>query len=480
MTSILKKTVFLASLSLTGFSACKEQLNVLPTTSIVDGNLITDSLSAMNALNGVYYRFANVAQDFNGLNAIKWSHMFEIYPSELAGTVRMSSFDDEYSEFTFTENSSYPLSLWGYGYALANAANGFIQNMDAVTTISPAGKQRMLAESYFLRAFAYETLLLNFGEYTDINSKYGVILRTEPTSASTLNMPRASVAACYQQIIEDLDFAITHLPETGRAKTYASKAAAQLLKARVLLNRATTGDLQQVISLTDAVMKQPIFSLEPKLSDLFLQKGLSSSEVILGITPYPNQSWKFYFYNQIGTYSVSKTAEVLFDDDDRKNWFFKDDQNGTVYGKNYGGIREFTKYYNGPVVGPTQTATCEVSYAFRLTAAYLYKAEALASLGQDLQTAKDLLKEVLSKSGVSDFAAIDHANDSTTLKSLIIQEHIKNFMGENGDDWYALRRLPIEQIKTIQPKLTVKERFILPIPYSERSHNNLIDQNLGY
>lgn len=477
MKSNIKNTLIAAvAIALSG---CEKQLNVLPTTSIVDGNVITDSLSAQNALNGVYYRFANAGKDFNSVDATKWSHVFEFYPSELVGSMAPSSSNDEIVLYTFDENASFPSTLWSYGYAVVNAANSFLMNIDPIT-MSLSAKRQMQGEAKFLRAFANETLLLSFGQYTDMSSNDGIILRTEPVNEKSITSKRATVAACYDLILKDVDEAIANLPEQNRSKLYANKTAAKLLKARVLINRGTEEDLRQVIQLSDQIITQSPFKLEPLLQDLFLKKGFASDEVVLGIQPYVLQNWKFYFYNYSGVYSISKKGISLLEGDPRSNWYYRPDQKGTITGSYIGGINEMTKYYSGPVVLPVQDKLSENSYAFRLSSAYLYKAEALATLNVNLDEAKTLLKEVLSKSGVSDFSAVENVTSGSALKELIIIEQLRNFMNENAEDWYALRRLSMSQIQTIQPLLKVKERLILPIPYSERSRNNLIQQNPGY
>ena len=65
--------------------ACKKELNVFPTTTEVDGNVITDQNSARVVLNGVYYRFADAGFDRNKVPSIKWTDLNEDFASELSG-----------------------------------------------------------------------------------------------------------------------------------------------------------------------------------------------------------------------------------------------------------------------------------------------------------------------------------------------------------------------------------------------------------
>jgi hypothetical protein len=60
---------------------------------------------------------------------------------------------------------------------------------------------------------------------------------------------------------------------------------------------------------------------------------------------------------------------------------------------------------------------------------------------------------------------------------LIVEEEMKNFVGEDGQDWLALRRLPFSTVQTLVPSITSINQFILPIPETEIEANGLIKQN---
>ena len=61
----------------------------------------------------------------------------------------------------------------------------------------------------------------------------------------------------------------------------------------------------------------------------------------------------------------------------------------------------------------------------------------------------------------------------------IVKENMRNFAYENGVDWYALRRLPFATIQSLNPNITAATQLIFPIPTSELTYNNVI-QNPGY
>ncbi|PZP52450.1 MAG: hypothetical protein DI598_00680 [Pseudopedobacter saltans] len=470
----MSRTTFLYILLLTTLiSSCKKELNVYPTTSVVDGNIISDSASARVVLNGVYYRLANAGTDYASNPSVLWASVWEYLPSEFVGNVYYSYFLDDIYTYNFDYTSNYISGFWSYGYNLVNAANGYIKNLNASNNISASAKKELLAEGKFLRAFGNEMLLLCFGQYTDTTSKYGIILRNEFVSAETITLPRNTVKECYDSILADVDYAIENLPTSNSSKIYASKAAAKLLKARVLINRGSAADVANVINITnDIIQNENSFSLEDSLKNIFLDKGLSSNEVILGIQPYSIQNWKFQIYQSYEQYTVTDSLVQRLIGDPRSNWYYKYDS--------YYSVNQLTKYYNGDVINLKQTTNSEICYAMRLSEAYLLGAEAYSTQGTDLASAKRLLMEVQKRSGISNFTELNTITNAATLKLKVIKEEMINFMSENGSDWFALRRLPFNQIQTINPYITDPNRLILPIPYNEITRNNKVIQNPGY
>jgi hypothetical protein len=456
------------------FWSCKKELNVFPTTSEVDGNVIVDTKSAETVLNGVYYRFADGGVDNNNVPTVLWSEVNESIPSEMANTCYNSS-DNKLSTFTFNSQTSSVAIIWTYGYALVNAANGFIKNATPVTKIPAATKTQMLAEARFLRAFGNSELLLYYGQYNDPTSKYGIILRDEFVNANNINLPRSGVAAVYTSILNDLDTAIAGLPAQNTAKYYANASAAKLLKARVLINRGAAGDYADVISLTNDIITNGPFALEDSVKDVFLSKGFASKEVILGVQPYPNETLKYLnnqFYEQ---FPVSDSLVSALSNDPRNKWYYH--MINTAY---YGVLPRLDKYYSGDTLNIAQTPLSENCYAFRLTEAYLLEAEAITLSNGNLATAKTLLETVEGHAGIKDFTAITNANTPAALQLLIVKEEMKNFFSENGADWFAVRRLPFATAQSILPSLKLTTQLTLPIPYSETSINNQIIQNPGY
>ena len=112
----------------------------------------------------------------------------------------------------YKDNLNNFLGLWDRDYTLINRANSALANMDNVKNwSSESEKNRLLGETYFLRAFAYYELVQTFG---------GVPLRT---TTEAINMPRASVDEVFELIGEDLAKAIELMPQ--KIYTFGSNMA---------------------------------------------------------------------------------------------------------------------------------------------------------------------------------------------------------------------------------------------------------------
>ncbi|UAY55206.1 RagB/SusD family nutrient uptake outer membrane protein [Arachidicoccus terrestris] len=459
-------------------NSCSKQLNVYPTTSEVDGKVIKDLQSAKTTLNGIYYRFANAGFDNNQNPSVLWVGVNEGIPSELSGLFTYPYGGSEITDHTY-QSSSYAIgSVWQYGMNIVNAANGFLKNIEPAASITAEDKKVLQAEAKFLRAYANIILLAYFGQYDDPSSEYGIILRTDFVTADNISQPRSSVQEAYNLILADLDEAIAVLPDVNTDNYYANIWAAKLLKARVLMIKNNSADKLSVIELCEDIINNSPYELEKSYQQLFWSKGLESNEVILGIHPYSQDIYKYnnyIYYNQnVGTDLMLK----LFKNDPRGSWILRPKPNNYMGGN----MQVFTKYYSGSVIQAVPTASSSVSYALRLTEAYLLEAEAITESGGNLDNARVLLKTVMEKSGVTNFTQIDNAKSASQLQLEVIKEEMRNFVGEAGQDWFALRRLPFETIKEMVPSIGNKTQLILPIPQEEMKRNSALRgmQNPGY
>jgi len=447
------------------FLSCKRELNALPTQAKVEGNVIIDQKSAEVALNGAYLRFAEGGND-SGTPSVRWAQNHEIRGSWLAGYMAYpygkSTFDEN---FSITANDIGVGEMWAGSYMQINAANGVIEQVGYLDDTQFSGKRKaeIVAEARILRAYGHQHLLRYFTQFYDQNSPYGLLIRKNFVTTNNISLSRSSVKESYEFILSDLDAGIADAPLKSE-NHYTNKWVAKALKARVLMIRGGSGDYQQVINLTKDIIENSPYRLEVNLKDIFSTKGLSSTEVMLGIIPKVNQMAKsdvYVFYGE-ANYSASQSLRDLISSDPRSAWIVGD-LSGTI------GI---TKYLGGKV---------EVSYPLRLTEMYLLQAEAIVRSGGDIKDARSLLKIVQQHAGLTNFAAADAATTPETMLGEIYNETVKNLCFEDGQEWSALLRFPLATVLSIRPTIMDKNHYILPIPSAEFDKNPIIGpQNPGY
>lgn len=458
------------------FSACDKQLSEPPANAKVDGTVITDQKSAQVALNGAYYRFANV----NSNNITDWVSQ-NVSGGMLAGTITYA-FGTGYGEqVNNNANTQYVDKLWSPAYKLVNATNGVIEGINQVADNIFAGnrKKEIIAEAMFLRAYGNFKLLMYFSEWNNINSKNGVLLRTSLSTLGTAPKQRSSVAESYDAILSDLDYGIANGPTTN-PNLYMNKWAAAVLKMRVLMCRAQAGDYAKVIAIADDVLQNSPYVLESNLKDIFYAKGLTSKEVILGTKPQVNQqsdrgnlSFSYYPGNS-SLYVATQKYKDLLAGDPRGTWMVAGTSDPFAVPNTY----YFNKFIPFGGVPSELTETC---YAIRVTEVYLLKAEAIIKSAGNLETAKTLITTVQARSGVTNFSPITNANTPNSLLVENYKEVLRNFTGEDGIEWMTLIRLPFALIMQERPTITLNQQLYFPVPVTEFDLNPKFgDQNTGY
>jgi hypothetical protein len=195
---------------------------------------------------------------------------------------------DEFSKFNFTASNGGFNGQWSYdfeGISRCNKAISYLTDESVISKIgiTPALKNRMLGEVYFLRAFYYFDLVNNFGDtplllkpLKDFNDAYEAAKR----------VPKAQIWA---QISADLTAAKPLLPNSKYSddtdKWRVSKGAVLALQAKVALYNQKW---QEVLTNIAELEASNFYSLNSNYFDSFnLAKKFSDNEVIFA---YNHQS----------------------------------------------------------------------------------------------------------------------------------------------------------------------------------------------
>lgn len=166
-----------------------------------------------------------------------------------------------------------------------------------------------------------------FGYYFDTTSEYGLPLLLEPIENNDFNLipdlGRSSVADTYQQILADLDTAISLL--TGYVdNTRMSYWPAVALRARVNLYARNYG---AAFNDADAVIESGLFSLPENLGDVFLTTGTSSESIFDLVFNDQDQSSLYIFMFQRNEYNVDPSLTDSFEENDARADLFIFDRN---------------------------------------------------------------------------------------------------------------------------------------------------------
>jgi starch-binding outer membrane protein, SusD/RagB family len=160
--------------------------------------------------------------------------------------------------------------IWERFYAAINLCNTGIIHVSESGMAEDLQKIRE-AELRFLRAFYYWHIVETWGD---------VHFSLEETTTAQTTANRTDVDTFYDQIFEDLDFAVNNLPATTADYGRATKPVAEAFLARMHLTR---GNNAEASALAQKVIADYGFALLPKYSDLWLMSNLKNKEVVWAI-----------------------------------------------------------------------------------------------------------------------------------------------------------------------------------------------------
>jgi starch-binding outer membrane protein, SusD/RagB family len=214
-------------------TACDKRLDVKPTQSIDETTALATSQDVEVTLVGAYDGLSS-ANLYGG--AIQYSGELLGDDSEVRFGGSFSTLDELWRK-TVTTTNGQTQATWLSAYVAINRANNVLSALDKVDA---ASKNRVEGVARFIRGVTYFELVRLWGKQWgdgDNNTNPGVPIVTTPTRgvSDADNRPRASVAAVYAQVIEDLTKAESLLG-TGN-KGFATKNAAAAMLARVYLQQ---------------------------------------------------------------------------------------------------------------------------------------------------------------------------------------------------------------------------------------------------
>ena len=290
MKNIYSRFLCLACISVLAMTSCNSVLDEQPRSSF-DPSFFSTEKGVEGGLTSLYAHMRNIygqAYYYNncetGTDEYTWGHSADgnFKDADLSGVGNLKS------------TTCRADVLWGNAFTYINNASGVIENGEAAGI-----DMSLLAEAYFFRAFDYFLLVQTFGGVPlDLGS--GVLkFNTSPVRISVRN----TVPEVYAAIFEDLNTAISNLPETPRVPGAATKNVARLVLSKAYLAYAwwlenpkniptypectrNSGEAQSYFQKAYDMAMQAInspgpYALQPTFRDVNLAQNDHNNEIML-------------------------------------------------------------------------------------------------------------------------------------------------------------------------------------------------------
>lgn len=169
-----------------------------------------------------------------------------------------------------TSTNSNLKDIWNWMFAGVQRANYFMEFQDKINF---EGKEQMVGEVRFLRAYYYFELVKWFGKVPlKIDERF--------TLGDETTIPRSDVEVVYAQIEEDLIFAASVLPATQVQIGRVTKGAAQSLLGRAYLYQEKFAEAANVL---EEIIQTGGYSLTPNFFDIWEMTGENGPESVFEV-----------------------------------------------------------------------------------------------------------------------------------------------------------------------------------------------------
>lgn len=418
-------------------------------------------------------------------------------------------------------------------YRIINMANNAFELIGdhEIPGLTKERRAQMLAECHFHRGMAHFYLLRHYGQFCDVNSKYGVVLRDKAVEGVE-TAPRSSVRECYQFILKDLTIAGNEAPQTA-PHYYVSRMTAKAMKAKVLL---CMKDYAGAEALADSVIRYaPDLGYElgqerenNPFFDPYMQifiDGHHSSEVLFA--PYAFGDVEYcskpryegyskpsalleQYADELGSMSLipflpdmrymsvflaeppnvgggdiggdivpdDGSGDIVFDEGDGGWYPDEGEDEGEPNGDDETRMHN-NKYLYGEGVAGKQGNTY---FYMRLAEVYYIYAEAAVRNGNHAG-AKERLAEVVARYGYNSDDIRALPDDKSVLLELIRKHKLMDLVTENYEEWFDMVRyyyehdLSMADLTAMKSTLISEKQLLLPIPQTALAGNNLLVPN---
>ncbi|MDA3890716.1 MAG: RagB/SusD family nutrient uptake outer membrane protein [Salinivirgaceae bacterium] len=471
--------------------SCSDYLDLKPLSEETSATAYDKASQIEAALTGTYESFQSDHYIWNNI-------MFQDIRSDnhYAGGDNPEIFEPDLLNISTTNSKVF--QSWSNLYNAISKANLVITKVDGVTdpSLTEARKNQIKGEALFLRSYHYYNLVTLFGGVP-------IILATNSTLPEDVRVARSMPQQVFDQILADLDVAISLLPDTyGKDasvnKARATAGAANALAAKACAQMPGHDYARSLKYIAKVEASNAKYTLLSDYNQLFDGNNYNNAESILEIQflggdegnwgpqmllppSVSGDTWRKFAtpsHNLIDAFDaegdeIRKNATVLFENVDWVDEFW-----GNAIGSS---IPFGYKWKNAD-----GWASSDRLYILRYGDIVLLKAEALNETDQ-LAAAVVEVNRIRSRVSLPDLAA-DKIASKEALRMAILNER-RLELAQEAQRWDDLTRLGLA-VSTMQNLVEVdlrtgkpmnynmtEAKVLLPIPQQELDRNPALVQN---
>lgn len=402
---------------------------------------------------------------------------------------------------------------WAGFYGYIHQLNDFITNAPKAPFGNESERSNMMAQAHGMRAFIYYTMLKAWGD---------VIITTEPLNeeqlkdVSKLRRARSPKADVMALILKDIEKSLELYAGTNgkwkNSQVYWSKAATLMLKGDALLWKGQVlggGDAdfraakealsaiegyslvpyKSLWGLTNEGNKEFIFTIDYQQDQAqhFYSTFTARNTDVANFVDLNGEKLEKYKFNGHNRNGVSfEVIEKLYSTPDKRQdtfiLFFS--QQGEYDPKNLKDEKNYRGAILAKFMGVLESDGARKYYEnipiYRYADALLLLAEAKNQLGEDPSAEINQVRQRAAKG--SDFEKYVHNGDKLQGKRAILDERLKEFIGE-GKRWWDLVRAGDDLVFDYVKKLDKNRKHLIYYPISRgmiAEDPEFIKQTEGY
>lgn len=473
------------------FTSCdtEEFLNPLPDTAITvesffqtDEDVLSGIIGIYDGLQGTNENTETNIGDFN--RGVQFEHLLTEHRTDNTRNSTLEGSKSDFHRYVVNANNVESEDYYQSMYEVIFRANNVLNYIDRADAENQAS---YIAESKFLRAYAYFKLVRMFGDVPLVTS---VILPTDNESLFT-RIPSEQI---YTQIVEDLQEAVNVLDNAHKGR--ASKAAAQALLAKVYMTQPSP-NYSGAQQLCEAVINGGEFDLESNYNDVFYSE--LNDEIIFAIEYLSGNAEESQGFSAEFTSSVRAGREdgQNIVNDNLRLAFVSNGGNRTassitdINGSLAIDENEVAKFFpdgfdssSDPAYGPNARNAGNDYIAIRFADVLLMHVESILGAGP-LTTSTNNAAALASFQRVRNRAGLTTVVTAVTKEELLLERRVE--LAFENQRYFDLKRFGVldnvlsDHSDEMGYIYDPRQALFLPIPQRERNiSGGLLGQNPGY